>query len=355
MVKRVLKEPKIEMKNTEISIQTIILILTESFKIIIVSPIISICICFLYLEFISIPKYSSDSRIVAVSGSSDTRMSGLASQFGISLGGQKDLNQMYPAIIKSRTLAEMVLNREIYSAKIDTLAKLYLILNIDEENRITSKNINYLKSRAKRKLNKMIRLREDLKTGIITILVTSEKPDLSFKINKIIIEELELHQKSYNKNKLKEKKEFIQSRIYETEKELNLSEQKLKRFRERNRQINNSPNLLLEEEKIEREVSVLTGVFTTLKQQYETSKIEELKESNYIMVIDQPELPRGPSSPNERFLYTVYIIVGVVLACSYILIQALFRTNNRSGFDEVWLAEAKSNIKKNVKQLNPFS
>ena len=46
----------------------------------------------------------------------------------------------------------------------------------------------------------------------------------------------------------------------------------------RNRQIQNSPYLQLERERISREVSVLTSVFTNLKQQLENTKIEEMKE-----------------------------------------------------------------------------
>ena len=44
----------------------------------------------------------------------------------------------------------------------------------------------------------------------------------------------------------------------------------------RNRRIENSPALQLEEQRLSREVAVLTGVFTTLKQQFETTKIEEV-------------------------------------------------------------------------------
>ena len=35
-------------------------------------------------------------------------------------------------------------------------------------------------------------------------------------------------------------------------------------------------------------IEVLMGVFTTLKQQLETTKIESLKESNFVIMIDKP-------------------------------------------------------------------
>ena len=59
---------------------------------------------------------------------------------------------------------------------------------------------------------------------------------------------------------------------------------------DRNRRIENSPALQLEQQRLNREVIVLTGVFTTLKQQLETTKIEEVKESDYVIILDPPEI-----------------------------------------------------------------
>ena len=53
----------------------------------------------------------------------------------------------------------------------------------------------------------------------------------------------------------------------DTEKELMAAEEDLKVFMDRNRRIENSPALQLKQQRLSREVTVLTGVFTTLKQQ----------------------------------------------------------------------------------------
>ena len=72
------------------------------------------------------------------------------------------------------------------------------------------------------------------------------------------------------------------------------AEEDLRVFMDRNRRIENSPALQLERQRLNREVSVLTGVFTTLKQQLETTKIEEVKESDYVIILDSPEIPLRP-------------------------------------------------------------
>ena len=81
-------------------------------------------------------------------------------------------------------------------------------------------------------------------------------------------------------------------------------EETLKDFRDRNRRIQNSPALLLEQERLGREVAVLIGVFTTLKQQFETTKIEEVQKSDYVIVLDHPEAPLSYSKPNKKRITT---------------------------------------------------
>ena len=57
---------------------------------------------------------------------------------------------------------------------------------------------------------------------------------------------------------------------------------------------------MLEQQRLLREVSVLTGVFTTLKQQLETIKIEEVKDADYVLVMDPPEAPLYPKDSNKK-------------------------------------------------------
>ncbi len=46
-------------------------------------------------------------------------------------------------------------------------------------------------------------------------------------------------------------------------------------------------------------MAVLIGVFTALKQQLETAKIEEVKESDYVIILDTPYIPLYPDKPKR--------------------------------------------------------
>ena len=71
--------------------------------------------------------------------------------------------------------------------------------------------------------------------------------------------------------------------------------------------------LQLKQDRLAREVAVLTGVFTSLKQQLESTKIEAVKQSNYILVFDSPEIPLAPGNPGRKRTLIFVVFVGAIL------------------------------------------
>ena len=78
---------------------------------------------------------------------------------------------------------------------------------------------------------------------------------------------------------------------------------------------------MLAQQRLSREVSVLTSVFTSLKEQLETTKIENVKESDYIVLIDEPEEPVYPKKPSKKTILLFFSILGLVLS----IIVAFFK------------------------------
>ena len=84
-------------------------------------------------------------------------------------------------------------------------------------------------------------------------------------------------------------REFILKRISAVEDDLENSEETLKRFREQNRQVA-SPALQLEEERLLRDLEIQKGIYLTLKQQLEMTKIEEVQKTSIIQILVFPIL-----------------------------------------------------------------
>jgi len=102
-----------------------------------------------------------------------------------------------------------------------------------------------------------------------------------------------------------------------------------------------------------REVTVLTGVFTTLKQQLETTKIEEVKESNYVVVLDPPEAPMQRSKPKRKLMVIMACFLGIGLGIFIGFIREYLEYIDAE--DQEKMSNMKSVMLHNIRQLMPFS
>ena len=311
-----------------ISVSDIILIFARQLKIIIITPAIFCTIMIINVLFLVKPIYTSTSKIMSSSGGGGiSQAAGLAAQFGISIPTtQSETKWVYPEIINSRTLARSILKRKFDTIEFGKQKSLLQILTYGNGEPSYAKDT--LEIKAVDSFLGMIEISEDLKTGILTLKVNASDPNLAAEINKVIIEELDAHQRKYNKSKTSDAKQFIEARIIDTEKELVIAEENLKVFRDRNRRIENSPALQLEQQRLSREVTVLIGVFTTLKQQLETTKIEEVKDSDYVIVFDPPEVPLKRSKPNKRQSVIIAGLLGIFFGIVIGIIKEKFDNIN---------------------------
>ena len=292
-----------------VSFLDILMVIASRLRIIMSFTLIFFLMSVIYVQYFAEVKYRSTAKLTSSSGNSSTNMAaGLASQFGIDLSSnQKEENWIYPEIVKSRTLARSMLKRKFNTERYGSQKTLLQILTYG--NAKPTVGADTLIKAGIGQVIKMIDL--DLNGSFYDLTITADEPLFARDIASALIEELIAHQREYNKSKTKETRDFIESRIVDIEEELKLAEEKLKNFRDRNRRIENSPGLQLEQERLFREVSVLKGVFTTLKQQLETTKIEQLKESNYIVVLDPPEAPLSPSEPRKSRIVLLFTVLGL--------------------------------------------
>ena len=128
-------------------------------------------------------------------------------------------------------------------------------------------------------------------------------------------------QLDFSISELSEQKEFVIGRLQEVQIELYKAEVQLKNFREGNLQISLSPALLLEQERLEREIDIQTGLYISLKQQLEQIKISENKNISSIKVIDEPSIPVKPSKPNKKLIVITAGLLGFIIGSMVAIIK----------------------------------
>ena len=299
------------------------------------TPIIFCIIAIINALFVAQPVYESTAKIMSSSSSTGgSQSSGLAAQFGINLPtASSETVWVYSEIIKSRTLARSMLKRKFDTEKYGSQKPLLQVLTYGDSDPKYGKDT--LELLAINNFIKMIGLSEDKTSGIYTITLSASEPKFVKNLATALIEELDAHQRDYNKARTIETRRFIESRISDTRIELEIAEEDLKNFNNRNRRIENSPALQLERQRLAREVSVLTGVFTTLKQQFETAKIEEVKESDYVVVLDPPEIPLTRSKPKRKRMVVIAGICGIFFGIVIGLLKEYFKYSQKEDPEKI--------------------
>ena len=336
-------------REETISLSSILLVFARQLKLIIFVPIITCLFTIFYVTFVSQPVYVSTAKIMSSSGGGgSSQMQGIASQFGLNLPtASKEPEWIYPDIIKSRTLAKKMLSRKFTTNRFGVEKPLLEILVF--KNGSSSTITDTLISEGADAVIRMIDIQQNGSSYKLT--VSASEPLFARDFVIALIEELDNYQRDYNKSIKSETRKFIEERILQTKMELMLAEEKLKNFRDRNRRIQNSPNLLLEEQRLSRDASVLTGVYTTLKQQLETTKIEEVKDSDYVVVLDPPEAPLSRSKPRKKIMVILSGVFGLGVGLFLGLLREFFEKSNKD--DKENFNKAKSIISNHINDVLP--
>ena len=340
--------PPYYFEENTISLMDIILVLARQLKIILITPTIICTITIIYALFYTSPVYESSAKIMSSSSGGTSQATGIAAQFGIALPtGQSEPQWVYPEIIKSRTLARAMLKRKFDTEKYGTQKPLLQILTYGNQEPTVG-----LDTLIKSGVDGVIGMIDIQNSGSFhNLTISAPEPIFARDFAIALIEELDAHQRKYNKAKTSKTRKFIEERTTDVRKELEGAEEALKDFSDRNRRIENSPALQLERQRLAREVSVLTGVFTTLKQQLETTKIEEVKESDYVVVLDSPEAPLMRSKPNKKIMVIFSGVLGIILGIIIGFIKEYVKGSNEQ--DKEKLMKAWYLIIKNLSELIP--
>jgi len=342
-------------QSNTMPLSDILVFLSKKLKIIIILPIISSILAIIYVLFFTEPVYISTAKIIPIYGAgSGSPISSILSNYGLAFpsgGGQKaDLTTpaLYPEIIKSRTLANNLLERKFNTKRFGENKTLLHILTGQN----TDPNISLieLKESAMKSCLGMIEL-EFLGNAKIYILKgIAFEPGFATQFTWAVIEELKEFHRTIKNKQIVEKRLFIVDRLQNIEKDLIDSEERLKEFRIKNRQIENSPVLLLENERLSRDINVKTEVFTSLKQQFELVKIEEVEESSTTHILEEPSIPLSKSNSSRRVTVVIAGTLGIFLAIIVILLTEFIKKQKSKRYYIL----ARKNIKRNLYTLVPF-
>jgi uncharacterized protein involved in exopolysaccharide biosynthesis len=275
-------------------------------------------------------EYTATSRFVPQSSGSDLgRLAGIAAQIGVAMP-QNDATQspdFYVDLLESsevlRPAAEAEYRFAVEPGSVDTIAGTYLDLaGIDApsaEQRVQA-GIDHLRDKAGASAS--------VKSGVITLRTTASYPGLAESVNATILALLSDFDRDRRQAGARAEREFIEQRLEAAKEDLRTAENGLTAFLNRNARPE-SPRLIVEMERLQRQVMLRQQVFAGLAEAYEQTRIEEARNTPVLTIIDRPA---GSARGHRGVVMTVLIglIVGIVAAVGLVFALAWFERRGDS-------------------------
>lgn len=168
-----------------------------------------------------------------------------------------------------------------------------------------------------KKLKKRLAVGVDQKAGLVAVEVKLRSPFIARDVARALLSQIDSFNLRTRQTQASSERRFTEGRLQEARSELRQAEDELQFFLQRNRDFRSSPHLTFLYERLGRNVSLKQQLYTTLSQAYEQARIEEVRDTPVITVVEDPLLPARPDrAPYGRALtlaIALALVVGVVL------------------------------------------
>jgi uncharacterized protein involved in exopolysaccharide biosynthesis len=242
------------------------------------------------------------------SEASASQLMALASQFGVNIPGSRASEELSPAfyaeLLTSREILFRVASNDFEVAGVGR-ASLAELLEIEEETEELR-----LEEAIERLRDNFVTVQTGRETGVVTLEVRTEWPDLSQTIARRLLDEIARFNLHTRQSQSAAERIFIEERVDSARAALLSAEAAMQVFLQANRQWQNSPDLSFQHGRLERDISLRQQVYTTLVQSFEQARISEVRDTPVITVLQAPFFPPGPDDARMLLVLALGIVLG---------------------------------------------
>lgn len=263
------------------------------------------------LRLLAPRSYTVRSSLLPQSRRVPSSLSGIAAQFGLSVPGTEATQSpaFYVELVKSRVIL------------VDATLAIYAIADGRDSLRQNLLDYWHLSARTEalrrevgiRKLNGLVDASVSQKTGLVILAVTASRPELAEQINAQLLLLLNRFNLETRQSQASAERRFTEARLEEVRRDLRAAEDRQQVFLQRNRDYRNSPELVFQQDRLAREVAMQQQLYTTLAQAYEQAKLEEVRDTPVITVVERPEVPARPDRRGLIRYGLAALVVGGLL------------------------------------------
>lgn len=263
------------------------------------------------------------------SGSGLSRLTGLAAQFGIAVPTDDPANspEFYADLLRSAQLLRVMVDStyQFSEGAASVQANLVEVYEISEATPERSRE------KAVKRLGQHLRVSTDPKTGVVTLGFDAPSPDLAEQLVRHALDLVNTFNLRTRQSQAAAERQFVEARVDEAQRDLREAENRLQGFLTANRTYANSPQLQFQHDRLSREVQLRQDVYSKLVQAFEQARIDEVRNTPVITVVEAPIRPVKPDSRRLALKAIVAMIFGGGVAVALAVFrQALVRTSGES-------------------------
>jgi uncharacterized protein involved in exopolysaccharide biosynthesis len=258
--------------------------------------------------------YTAEARFVPQSSRGDmSRLAGLAAQIGVPLGmdASGESPDFYVDLVRSGEVLGPAMESEYHFARspgdADSLHGTWLdLVGIEGETpeERARAGIDVLRAN--------VSASASVKSGIVTVRTEAPWAGLAESVNARVLELLAQFDRQRRQSGAQAERVFVEERYDGARNELESAESSLARFLDRNRRPE-SPRLVMEMERLQRAVGMRQQVYAALAQAYEQARIDEVRNTPVITVVDRPE-GSARATRGIVFVAALALLLGFVAA-----------------------------------------
>ena len=272
-----------------------------------------------------------------------SRLAGLAAQFGIAVGGfggKSESPDFYVELLHSEALL-----RQAVRTKYPMPSGAVTLIDVldpggDTEQERERAAIDELR-------DARVTATVGPKSGLVLLKVSMPNEKLAEAVNRRLLELVNQFNLETRQSQASAERQFVEKRFREAEKELTNAENAQRRFLESNRRDQSSPQLGFEEGQLRRRVDLNQQLYTTLAQAFEQARIDEVRNTPVITIVDPPEGSIRPAHPGLPVQLAIGGMAGFTVALVLALILEFLarqRAASPREYDEL-VTEARRNLR----------
>jgi len=172
------------------------------------------------------------------------------------------------------------------------------------------------------------------RTNVVSVRATAPSAELAQQINQRLLTLLGDFNQRRRQSRASEERRFAEERLATVKGELRVAEDRLQSFLQSNRDYRNSPSLVFSYERLQADVMLLRQVVTTLQQSAEQAKIDEVRDTPTITLVENPSLPARPDSRGVVKFALIGLVLGSFLGLAVAFVrETLSRPSVRATSD----------------------